>query len=521
MCEITLFRSLWRGLGGGSAGPDGVSFSGAGMLPSAFPVSELAAASVATAGAAVAGLVRRLEEGPPADRGRAPGLAAGRPTDGGSAPDVQAGRPTDRGRAPDVEVDRGLASLWFGQSFKPVGWELPPAWDAIAGDYECADGWIRLHTNAPHHRLAALRVLGLAPESATRQSVAAEVAAWSGADLESAVVSAGGCAAEMRSASRWREHPQGGAVAAEPLVHWQLTSGGAAGGGTDAAAWVQPVAHPVAQPVTKGSAGRPLAGVRVLDLTRVLAGPVATRFLAGYGAEVLRIDPPEWSEPALEPEMTLGKNCARLDLKTEAGVRRLKELLAGADILVHGYRPSALRGLGLGDDVLAAEYPQLVNVALDAYGWTGPWAGRRGFDSLVQMSCGIAESGMRHYGSARPRPLPVQALDHATGYLLAAAAVLAWTRRLDGGIWTARASLARTAVELMAARGPAGPDAPGTKDDGGAGQEPPSAADYTGIPEETAWGPGERLPMPVTVRGVPVSWDVPARGYGSAPARWK
>jgi crotonobetainyl-CoA:carnitine CoA-transferase CaiB-like acyl-CoA transferase len=137
---------------------------------------------------------------------------------------------------------------------------------------------------------------------------------------------------------------------------------------------------------------------------------------------------------------------------------------------------------------------------------------------------------MLHYGSDRPHPLPVQALDHATGYLLAAAAVLAWTRRLDGEVWAVRASLARTAVELLAAHDDGGlgsggteteePGAPQGTEPGGASQQPPSAAAVTHIPEETAWGPGERLPMPVTVRGVPVSWDVPARGYGSAPARW-
>lgn len=504
---------------------DGVSFRGAGRLPSAFPVSEFAAASVGTAGAAVARLAWRLEDRRAVDRGRAAApdqeqtMHAGRERATATGRELGRERATATSNAPEVVVDRGLASLWFSQSFKPVGWELPPAWDAIAGDYECADGWIRLHTNSPHHRLAALGVLGLASGSATRESVAAEVAGWAGEELEAAVVAAGGCAAQMRNADLWREHPQGNAVAAEPLIHWTRTNKAAQVGD------IIPV-----QPGTNGSAGGPLAGVRVLDLTRVLAGPVATRFLAGYGADVLRIDPPDWSEPALEPEMTLGKNCARLDLKTGDGLRQFKALLADADILVHGYRPSALAGLGLGDEVLAAGYPGLVNVALDAYGWTGPWAGRRGFDSLVQMSSGIAEAGMQHYGSPKPRPLPVQALDHATGYLLAAAAVLAWTRRLDGEVWAVRASLARTAVELVAAHDDGGLGSGGAETEGpggargtepgGASQQPPSDADITPIPEETAWGPGERLPMPVTVRGVPVSWDVPARGYGSAPARW-
>ncbi len=139
--------------------------------------------------------------------------------------------------------------------------------------------------------------------------------------------------------------------------------------------------------------GRALAGLRVLDLTRVLAGPVATRFLAGFGADVVRIDPPGWDEPALEPEVTLGKSCARLDLRRDADRATFERLLSGADVLVHGYRPGALDGLGYGAAARQSLAPGLVEVCLDAYGWTGPWAGRRGFDSLVQMSCGIAQAG--------------------------------------------------------------------------------------------------------------------------------
>ncbi len=150
---------------------------------------------------------------------------------------------------------------------------------------------------------------------------------------------------------------------------------------------------------------------------------MATRALAGLGATVLRIDPPDWDEPGVVPDMTLGKRTARLDARTPAGRARLHELLAGADVLVHGYRPGALEHLGLGDEERRRIRPGLVDVALDAYGWTGPWAGRRGFDSLVQMSAGIAERGMREAGADRPVPLPVQALDHATGWLMAAAAV--------------------------------------------------------------------------------------------------
>lgn len=432
--------------------------SGAGTLPSAFDVTGLAVAAMARAGAAAARMAA-----------------------------------VHGGAVPGISIDRDLASLWFGASFQPVGWELPPVWDSVAGDYPCSDGWIRLHTNAAHHRAAALSVLGLGP-AANRATVAAAVERWQGEELESAVVAANGCAALMRSPEQWLAHPQGRAVAAEPLTAWgapRLVDDG----GT----------RRHARPA---SAQRPLDGVRVLDLTRIIAGPVATRFLAMYGAEVLRIDPPGWEEAGLEPELTLGKHCARLDLKNAAGLAALQELLAGADIFIHGYRPDALDRLGLSEDWLAARFPALVTVALDAYGWSGPWAQRRGFDSLVQMSCGIAQVGMVHYGSKRPHPLPVQALDHATGYLCAAAAIDAWRERLGGTVRNARLSLARTAVELMST-GPSDPGAP-----------LPYADPALMIPEDTPRGPGLRLPPGLQIAGTPMHTDVPARGLGSARARW-
>ena len=199
---------------------------------------------------------------------------------------------------------------------------------------------------------------------------------------------------------------------------------------------------------------RPLQGIRVLDLTRILAGPVATRFLAGFGADVLRIDPIGWEEPGTVPEVVLGKRCARLNLKDPADRAVLEQLLGQADVMIHGYRPDALARLGLDADRRRALNPALVDVSLDAYGWTGPWHGRRGFDSLVQMSTGIADAGMRAAGSDRPVPLPCQAIDHATGYLMATAALRGLTERYASGVGSsARASLARTARVLVAHAG--------------------------------------------------------------------
>ena len=256
---------------------------------------------------------------------------------------------------------------------------------------------------------------------------------------------------------------------------------------------------------------RPLAGVRVLDLTRVLAGPVATRWLAGLGADVLRIDPPDWEEPAIVPEMTLGKRCARVDLRSLEGRAALVELLSGADVLVHGYRRGALDRLGMGEEVRQSIRPGLIDVSLNAYGSTGPWAQRRGFDSLVQMSTGINDVGRQAQGSDRPVPLPVQALDHSTGYLLAAAALRGLTEQQhDGRGWIARVSLARTAQLLLDASVGyvASPISTGT-------------GPARGEPELTPWGPALRSGPPVTLPRSPLRWDSPAVRLGSATAVWR
>ncbi len=250
----------------------------------------------------------------------------------------------------------------------------------------------------------------------------------------------------------------------------------------------------------------------MLDLTRVLAGPVATRFLAGFGADVLRIDPPGWDEPGVIPSVTLGKRCARLDLRQPGERNVFESLLASADVLVFGYRPDAL-GNRLGLDAATRQRlrPGLVDVSLDAYGWTGAWQQRRGFDSLVQMSSGIAAEGMRRYGTDRPKPLPVQALDHATGYIMAAAVVRGLTRRLTTGKGSiARTSLARTAALLTAAP-------IGERNVAFAAED---TDDFNPAIEPTSWGPGRRMKPPVEVAGAAMRWDLPATALGSAQPVW-
>nr|WP_314564077.1 CoA transferase [uncultured Pseudomonas sp.] len=431
-----------------------LTFTEAGALPSTFAVTELASASIGAAGQAVAQLIQQ-----------------------------------QTGRLPGISVDRRLASFWCSSSIRPVGWQVPPLWDPVAGDYASADGWIRLHTNAPHHRDAAERVLGKVTD---RAEMAARVAAWSAAELEQAIVDEGGCAAQMRTWHAWQAHPQGLAVNAEDLVQRQTFETGAD------KPWL-------------GSVTRPLAGIKVLDLTRVLAGPVASRFLAGLGADVLRIDSPTWNEPGVVPEMTLGKRCARLDLKTLEGRRIFESLLKEADILFHGYRADALEQLGYTANELHTLTPGLIDVSLNAYGWSGPWRNRRGFDSLVQMSSGIADAGMARKQSDKPVPLPLQALDHATGYLMAASAIRALSERLKTGRGgSARLSLARTA-KLLVEAGQA-PEQPALRAE--------ELSDQGVVVEQTAWGQAHRLLAPLTISGTPLQWDLPAGELGSHRPQW-
>jgi hypothetical protein len=444
----SLTPAIWDAFDLPTSSLDRLRLEGSDALPSAFPVTELAAATIGAASLAVSEVI---------------GLFSA---------------------APAITVDRRLASLWFGWSIRPLGWEVPPAWDAIAGDYRAADGWIRLHTNAPRHRAAALHVLGC---KEVRGAVAGAAAAWSADALEQAVVSAGGCAAAMRTVQEWANHPQGRAVAAEPLIAFTGTA---------------------AAPMRwRPSPGRPLDGLKVLDLTRVLAGPVATRFLAGYGADVLRIDPPGWDEPGVVPEVTLGKRCARLDLHAAADRDTFEHLLAQADVLVHGYCPGALDALGYDEAHRRAIRPEVIDVALNAYGWSGPWQARRGFDSLVQMSAGVAAAGMAWQRADQPVPLPVQALDHATGYLMAAAVVRGLIDGVRGsGATTARLSLARTALLL-------GQPVEGVSP---AAITPPADVDYAPGEEATSWGPAKRLLTPVISDGAALRWDRGASQLGAA-----
>lgn len=450
-----LLDSIWSAAHGKPGVTDRVVFSGQGDLPSFFAVTDLAAASMGAAGLALATLIQALQETVKHDDAVSD-------------------------QSSTVIVDRRLASFWFASTLRPTGWKPPAHAEVGSADYLAKDGWLRLHTNAAHHREAAVRVLKCAASS---EGMASAVTDWARDALVERVIAQGGCAATMLSPEQWQQHLQGQAVLKEPLIHW------ATGNQGDKGRWPFEPAQP-------------LKGLKILDMTRVLAGPAATRMLAGLGAQVLRLDPPAWDE-SNAPEMTLGKYCAELDLRDAVQREHWIKLLSEADVLVHGYRSDALAGLGLDEQKRQQINPGLIDVSLDAYGFSGPWHNRRGFDSLVQMSMGIAYAGQAFSNSARPQPLPVQALDHATGYLLATAVFRGLEQRIKTGKGTiARASLALTGTLLMTTMDETAINRPALAQE--------TFEDLSDTVEETFWGPARRIAWPLNMTGVSMKWPLGA-----------
>jgi hypothetical protein len=349
--------------------------------------------------------------------------------------------------------------------------------------------------NYARQRAGTLAALGLDPADAAadRQALARAVRERDGAELEEAVAAGTGAAALCRTAAEWREHPQGRAVAAESLIAADYNQGA-----DDRSRRWAPLPS------------RPLSGVRVLDLTRVLAGPTATRYLASYGAEVLRVDPPGYDEPRGTLVATYGKRCTALDLHSTDGFDQFTRLLSEADILVHGFRAGVMERFGLDGRTRALLRPGLIDVSLRAYGWTGPWAGRRGFDTLVEMANGMAAAGMAWAEARVPVLMPIQALDFGTGHLAAAAAIHGLTHRLltgQGSSW--RLSLAATGNFLASFR-----PSPGQRDLSDV--EPPLDPRVRG----SVLGP-IRLPQPaLVVAGAPQYWDRAGDGYGTSVPQW-
>lgn len=300
--------------------------------------------------------------------------------------------------------------------------------DAIAGLYRCGDGrWARLHTNLPHHRDGLLKLLGCDHD---KRAVQRALEHWPAESLETAAAEAGLVVTACRSFAEWDGHLQGRAIANLPLFS------------------IDKIGDAPRLKLTP--AERPLSGIKVLDLTRIIAGPVCGRALAGHGAEVLLVTAAHL--PSMLPlviDTGRGKLSATIDLRQSSGRETLAQLVRQADVFVQGYRPGAVAAHGFSAEEVARLRPGIIYASLSAYGHEGPWAYRRGFDSLVQTASGLNLAEAEAFGSPEPRALPAQALDHATGYLLAFAIMAALQRRAEqGGSWHVRVSLAQTGYWL-------------------------------------------------------------------------
>ena len=328
------------------------------------------------------------------------------------------------GRRQDVGIDvRGAAMAMRSSRYVRIVDKKPgPAWHALSGIYRTGDDrWLQMHCNFPLHRAGALALLGC---EETRDSAQAAIATWSAARLEDAFAERGLCAAMVRNHDEWAAHAQSQAVDRLPLIEIIRI------GDSD--------------PEPLGAGERPLSGIRVLDLTRVLAGPTCARTLAEHGAEVLRISGPHLPFSANAVLDTgHGKLNAFVDLRGENGAAQLRQLIRQADVFSQSYRPDSLAARGLSPHALAELRPGIVYVSLCAYGHAGPWRGRRGFDTLVQSATGIADE---EGGGGPPRHMPVSQLDYATGFLAAFGAMTALARRgREGGSYLVRLSLCQTA----------------------------------------------------------------------------
>ncbi|MCK1640113.1 CoA transferase [Bradyrhizobium sp. 157] len=454
-----ILSAIWTSIGGDPSALGALTLTGdEPQLPSSFRVAAAAQVSVAATGLAAAEIWKMRS-----------------------------------GEAQDVALDmrHAMVECRSERYLRVDGKPPPPAWDAIAGIYKTRDGFVRLHTNFPHHRDAVCKVLNCKPE---RDAVQAALLQWDGEAFETATYTSGGVVAFMRSHHEWESTAHGKALAGLPLIS------------------ITKIGEAPPRPWPKGE--RPLAGIRVLDLSRVIAGPVAGRTLAAHGADVLLISGPELPAiPWLTIDTGRGKLTSFVELKSEQGRGVLRDLLAQADIFSQGYRPRALAALGFSPEDAARINPGIVYVTLSAYGHAGPWAERRGFDSLVQTATGFNHAEGQAAGVDGPKELPAQMLDHATGYFMAFGAMMAKARQArDGGSWHVQVSLAQTGRWLWNL---------GRVSDGFAIEERKAEAVMPFIEEmDSGFGTLRSVRHSALLSKTPAFWARPAMPLGSHPPQW-
>ena len=337
------------------------------------------------------------------------------------------------GRTQEVSVDtrQATASLRSGKYMHLDGDAVSTERNEVMGVYPAKNGrWSYLHCNFPNHRAAALGVLGVAEN---RDAVTKAVAGWNALELEEAIIAAKGAGGMVRTIEEWAQHPQAAAIASLPLME------------------IIKIGDSPPEKLPDGD--RPLSGVRVLDLTRVLAGPSCARTLAEHGADVMKISAAHLpSIGAQEYDTGHGKLSAHLDLREQNQLDTLRGLVRETDVFSQGYRPGTLGSRGLSPEEQAALRPGIVYVSLSAFSHVGPWASRRGFDTVVQTVSGITNRQGELFPGAAPGPqfYPVSAIDYLTGYLMAFGALVALERRTrEGGSWMVRISLAQVGRWLV------------------------------------------------------------------------
>jgi len=392
-----ILADLWKLAGGAPAALDAVTLSGEEpVLPSSFRVAAAAQVPIAASALAAAEIWKQRS-------GEAQGVS--------------------------VDMLHAVIECRSERYLRVDGKPAPPTWDQTAGVYRTRDQrYVRLHTNFKHHRAAVCNVLQCEQE---RDKIQAALMGWDGEAFETAAYAGGAVVSLMRSHDEWMATPHAKALSALPVLTIEKIG-------------EAPPKPFTKEPWTKG--GHPLSGVRVLDLSRVIAAPVAGRTLAAHGADVLLVYGPNLPAiPWLTIDTGRGKLSTFIELKSEEGRAKMRALVAEADIFSQGFRPEAIAACGFSPEEAAKINPGIVYVTLSAYGHAGPWSGRRGFDSLVQTSTGFNHAEGVAAGIEGPKELPAQMLDHATGYLMAFGAMMAKARQArEGGSWHVRVSLAQT-----------------------------------------------------------------------------
>ena len=453
-------KTLWNDLRLPTDALDRFALSGDDpVLPSSFHVGRMAQVSIGAAALAAAELHRRRT-----------------------------------GIAQNLTVDARNAAIEFRSEryLRIDGGEAPELWDKIAGAYRCGDGaWVRIHTNFLHHRDGVLRLLQC---NYSREAVAHALLGWTAEKFEEAAAQAGLVVAKARTFAEWDAHPQGQAVQTLPLVS------------------LERIGDAPKLAVRPGS--RPLDNIRVLEITRVLAGPICGRTFAAHGADVLRVISPNLPTiDVADIDTGRGKRSAHVDLTTDRGIKDFRALVGGADIFLQSYRPGAVARRGFGPTETASIRPGIVCVSLSAYGHAGPWSERRGFDSLVQTATGLNFAEAEGAGKSGLQALPCQALDHASGYLMTLGAIAALIRRIDeGGSWHVRVSLARTGLWLrQMGRVENGSDAPDI--------DFAQATNRLGT-FPSGYGTLQAVNHAAVLSETPAKWALPSVPYGTHPPRW-